>query len=228
MRLTAAGSSRARSTSPKSPRSCSSGTTATAMASRSTVRRAGLNSRTLTPPIDPDELAPDSPGDRGRAAQPGASARQALRSRQRLLDRGLVRRRVYRPDSGSHGDVHRPWRRQRLAWRRAHRGAARARVDRRHAADRPGRHEIRESAREPSPILVGRDNTLTTELVKIGERTSTTCGRAKAWCRSCRARSAARPQRSWRELTPPAPTPPHSTSRGARRMCGTTGAAHRR
>ena len=32
------------------------------------VRRAGLNSRTLTPPIDPDELAPDSPGERGRPA----------------------------------------------------------------------------------------------------------------------------------------------------------------
>src|SRR5204863_5784648 len=30
------------------------------------VSRTGLNQRTLTPPIDPDELAVDSPGDRGR------------------------------------------------------------------------------------------------------------------------------------------------------------------
>ena len=45
------------------------------------VSRTGLNQRTLTPPIDPDELAADSPGDRGRAdalpprrgAAPGAS-----------------------------------------------------------------------------------------------------------------------------------------------------------
>jgi hypothetical protein len=35
--------------------------------SRQRVRRAGLNARTLTPPIDPDELVPDSPGERGAA-----------------------------------------------------------------------------------------------------------------------------------------------------------------
>ncbi|MFM8536204.1 MAG: hypothetical protein ACKOEC_21940, partial [Acidimicrobiia bacterium] len=33
---------------------------------RGEVARAGLNARTLTPPIDPNELATDSPGDRGR------------------------------------------------------------------------------------------------------------------------------------------------------------------
>ena len=33
------------------------------------MRRAGLNARTLTPPIDPDELASDSPGERGRPAE---------------------------------------------------------------------------------------------------------------------------------------------------------------
>src|SRR5260370_16910613 len=32
------------------------------------VSRTGLNQRTLTPPIDPDELAADSPGDRGSPA----------------------------------------------------------------------------------------------------------------------------------------------------------------
>jgi hypothetical protein len=37
------------------------------------VRRSGLNSRTLTPPIDPAELAPDSPGERGRPAEAAAA-----------------------------------------------------------------------------------------------------------------------------------------------------------
>jgi hypothetical protein len=40
---------------------------------RTAVRRAGLNARTLTPPIDPDELAPDSPGERGQAAEAAAA-----------------------------------------------------------------------------------------------------------------------------------------------------------
>lgn len=38
------------------------------------VRRSGLNSRTLTPPIDPAELAPDSPGSRGCPAEAVAAA----------------------------------------------------------------------------------------------------------------------------------------------------------
>ena len=41
----------------------------TAAAAPAIVQRAGLNQRTLTPPIDPDELAPDSPGERGRAGR---------------------------------------------------------------------------------------------------------------------------------------------------------------
>lgn len=39
------------------------------------VARAGLNARTLTPPIDPSELATDSPGDRGRPADGAAGTR---------------------------------------------------------------------------------------------------------------------------------------------------------
>jgi hypothetical protein len=39
------------------------------------VSRSGLNPRTLTPPIDPNELAPDSPGERGRPADAGAAGR---------------------------------------------------------------------------------------------------------------------------------------------------------
>ena len=39
--------------------------------------RAGLNGRSLTPPIDPNELATDSPGDRGRPADAPAGAQPA-------------------------------------------------------------------------------------------------------------------------------------------------------
>jgi hypothetical protein len=41
-------------------------------AGRAAVRRTGLNARTVNPPIDPNELATDSPGGRGRAADPQA------------------------------------------------------------------------------------------------------------------------------------------------------------
>ena len=40
------------------------------------VGRSGLNPRTLTPPIDPDELATDSPGNRGAAAAAPSGAAQ--------------------------------------------------------------------------------------------------------------------------------------------------------
>ncbi|MGQ0734500.1 MAG: hypothetical protein ACT4QD_12700, partial [Acidobacteriota bacterium] len=39
------------------------------------VHRSGLNPRTLTPPIDPNELATDSPGERGRPADDAPGAR---------------------------------------------------------------------------------------------------------------------------------------------------------
>jgi len=42
------------------------------VAARAAVARSGLNARTLTPPIDPNDLAPGSPGDRGRPAEAGA------------------------------------------------------------------------------------------------------------------------------------------------------------
>src|SRR5437899_11469747 len=41
------------------------------------VSRTGLNQRTLTPPIDPDELAADSPGERGRPAEAAAGGAPA-------------------------------------------------------------------------------------------------------------------------------------------------------
>ena len=47
------------------------------MAATADVLRAGLNARTLTPPIDPNELATDSPGDRGRPADAAPGAQPA-------------------------------------------------------------------------------------------------------------------------------------------------------
>ena len=52
--------------------------------------RSGLNSRTLTPPIDPDELAPDTRGRRPRR-RAALGAGEKLRSDLRLLSRWLVR-----------------------------------------------------------------------------------------------------------------------------------------
>ena len=50
---------------------------------------------------------------------------------------------------------------------------------------------MRDPTREQNPILVGRDNRLVQDLVKIGRADLPICARAKVSCRSCRARSAA-------------------------------------
>ena len=64
-------------------------------------RRTGMNQRTLTPPIDPDELAADSPGDRGRPPRPrpGRPAQHSI-CRMRCSIDGWGRRRVHRFDAG--------------------------------------------------------------------------------------------------------------------------------
>ena len=137
---------------------------------RATVARAGLNSRTLTPPIDPNELATDSPGDRGRPAD-GATAG----ARAKTFD-------LSNPFSieGWFGDAYIDLIPDRtdtvvIAGTRSDAlGAA-------HIAARLGLEttgitfpiakaadEVREAAREQNPILVGRDNRLVQDLVKIG------------------------------------------------------------
>src|SRR6266850_1675158 len=52
----------------------------TKIVGRANVSRTGLNQRTLTPPIDPDELAADSPGDRGAPAAGGGGAAAPARN----------------------------------------------------------------------------------------------------------------------------------------------------
>lgn len=138
------------------------------IAARSTVRRAGLNSRTLTPPIEPGELAPDSPGDRGAAPEaPRAPGRTFD-----LSDAYSI--------SGWFGDAYTDLIPDRIDTSLVIGGADDA-IGAAHIAARLGLEstgvtlpiakpdrEVQDAARETSPILVGRDNALTAELVKIG------------------------------------------------------------
>lgn len=137
---------------------------------RATVTRAGLNGRTLTPPIDPNELATDSPGDRGRPAD-GATA-----------SRGGKTFDLSNPFSieGWFGDVYTDLIPDRtdtvvIAGTAADALGA-ASVTARLGLETTGvtlpiaktADEVRDPAREQNPILVGRDNRLVQELVKIG------------------------------------------------------------
>lgn len=139
-----------------------------AATSTGTVARAGLNARTLTPPIDPNELAVDSPGDRGRPAEGGAA-------RGKPFD-------LSNPYSidGWYGDAYAdlvPDRTETsviVGGATDHLGAAS--IAARLGLETTGlsfplaRHadEVRDASREASPILVGRDNRLVQELTKIG------------------------------------------------------------
>ena len=137
-------------------------------AGSSAVRRAGLNSRTLTPPIDPDELAPDSPGARGRAAE-------ATRATGRTFDLANA----YSIE-GWFGDSYTDRIPDRIETALVI-GGAEDSIGAAHIAARLGLEstgvtlpiakadrDVRDPAREASPILVGRQNALTRELLKIG------------------------------------------------------------
>jgi hypothetical protein len=134
------------------------------------VRRAGLNSRTLTPPIDPDELAADSPGERGRPAEgPAAGSAKTFD----LTD-------LYSLD-GWLGDAYTDLIPDRadtviVPGREADSLAA-AHIAARIGLETTGitlpltkmADKVREPAREPSPILVGRNHPLVDDLVKVGK-----------------------------------------------------------
>ena len=133
------------------------------------VRRSGMNPRTLTPPIDPDELAPDSPGERGRPAETvQAPAKPFDLSNAYSIDgwfgdsyADLI------PDRTDTSIV--------IGEPRESLGAA-------HIAARLGLEstgitlpivkpdgKVRGPEREPSPILVGAANALVRALAKIGK-----------------------------------------------------------
>lgn len=139
-------------------------------AGRADVARAGLNARTLTPPIDPNELATDSPGERGRPAEEAAAARPG-----KTFD-------LSNPYSisGWYGDAYTDLIPDRTETSIVVGKAADA-LGAAHIAARLGlettgvtlplarvEDDVRDPAREQNPILVGRDNRLVQELVKIG------------------------------------------------------------
>ena len=135
------------------------------------VSRTGLNQRTLTPPIDPDELAPDSPGDRGAPAAGGggtAAARNFDLTNALTID-------------GWYGDAYAdliPDRTDAVIVL----GTPADAFGATHIAARLGLEttgitlpltraadKVRTPEREPSPILVGASNALVQRLVKIGK-----------------------------------------------------------
>ncbi|HET7619819.1 MAG TPA: hypothetical protein VFK20_15035, partial [Vicinamibacterales bacterium] len=136
---------------------------------RAAVRRAGLNQRTLTPPIDPDELAPDSPGDRGRPAE----ARRTGAGKTFDLSNAYSIEGWF---ADSYADLI-PDRTETSVIV----GGADDAMGAAHIAARLGLEstgvtfpiakadgDVRDPSREASPILVGRTNRLTADLVKIG------------------------------------------------------------
>jgi hypothetical protein len=144
-------------------------------AAHATVSRTGLNQRTLTPPIDPDELAPDSPGDRGA---PGAAAGsgQAGGAPARSFD--LTN--AFSID-GWYGDAYADLIPDRTDAAIVLGGAADS-LGAAHIAARLGlettgislpltrvAEKVRTPEREPNPILIGRSNALVQRLAKIGK-----------------------------------------------------------
>jgi hypothetical protein len=137
---------------------------------RAAVRRSGLNSRTLTPPIDPDELALDSPGERGRPADApqGAPAKPFDLSNSYSID-------------GWFGDAYADLIPDRtdttIVLGNGADALAAAHIAARLGLETTGitlpltkaADKVKEAAREPSPILVGRDHALTNDLIKIGK-----------------------------------------------------------
>ena len=135
---------------------------------RGRVARAGLNPRTLTPPIDPDELATDSPGERGATTAAASAPTKTFD----LTDPYSI--------DGWFGDGYTdliPDRTDTMLVLGRDPDAVHAS----HIAARLGLEstgitlpitravgKISDPTREASPILVGRDNPLTDTLTKIG------------------------------------------------------------
>ncbi|HMF96980.1 MAG TPA: M14 family zinc carboxypeptidase [Vicinamibacterales bacterium] len=136
------------------------------------VSRTGLNQRTLTPPIDPDELAPDSPGERGAPAATPAAASGPARTFDLTNALSI---------DGWYGDVYADLIPDRTDTAIVL-GSAADSFGAAHIAARLGLEttgitlpltrvadKVRTPEREPNPILVGRSNTLVERLVKIGK-----------------------------------------------------------
>src|SRR5262249_21093563 len=134
------------------------------------VSRPGLNQRTLTPPTDPDELAPDPPGDRGRPAEAAAGGSAP--------GRAFDLTNVFSID-GWYGDAYTdliPDRTETAIVLGGSDSLGAAHIAARLGLETTGitlpltrlAEKVRAPEREPSPILVGRSNALVERLVKLG------------------------------------------------------------
>src|SRR5262249_18999411 len=134
-----------------------------------TVHRSGMSPRVLTPPIDPSELAPDSPGQRGRPAESaGPSSKTFDLATSYSIDGGFGD--AYAeliPDRTETGLI--------LGDGDDALGAA-------HIAARLGlestgvsfpiakaARKVTDAAQEPNPILVGRQNVFVEQLARLGK-----------------------------------------------------------
>ncbi|MBE3135422.1 MAG: hypothetical protein IMZ55_18300, partial [Acidobacteria bacterium] len=136
---------------------------------RAVVRRAGLNGRTLTPPIDPDELLPEPTGERGGAPAPPPSAPA------KPFDLGSV----YSIDGwlgDNYADLIADRTETSLIIGEPREALGAAAIATRLGLESTGvtfpltkrDDKVRDPATEPSPILIGRTNALVQQLVKIG------------------------------------------------------------
>lgn len=133
------------------------------------VRRSGLNPRTLTPPIDPDELASDSPGERGRPAEAPSAAAKPFDLANVYTIEGWF--------GDSYADLIPDRTETSIVIGGGRESLGAAQIAARLGLESTGitlpivraDAKVREPNREPSPILVGADNSLVRQLVKIGK-----------------------------------------------------------
>ncbi|HKB12080.1 MAG TPA: M14 family zinc carboxypeptidase [Vicinamibacterales bacterium] len=136
------------------------------------VSRTGLNQRTLTPPIDPDELAPDSPGERGAPSATPAAGSPPARNFD-LTNAVSI--------EGWYGDAYTDLIPDRtdttIVLGSAGDSIGAAQIAARIGLETTGitlpltrvADKVRAPEREPNPILVGRSNALVERLAKIGK-----------------------------------------------------------
>jgi hypothetical protein len=137
-------------------------------ATHAVVRRAGLNQRTLTPPIDPDELAPDSPGDRGAAVQTAQAPGKTFDLSNAYSIAGWY--------ADSYADLIPDRTETSIVIGDGGDAVGAVNIAARLGLETigvtfpiaKGDREVRDATREASPILVGSQNTLTRDLEKIG------------------------------------------------------------
>ncbi len=133
------------------------------------VMRTGLNPRTLTPPIDPDELAPDSPGERGARGAAAAPPSKTYDLSKLYTIEGWL--------GDSYVDLIPDRTETAIVVDKGSEAAGAAHVTARLGLESTGitlpitreAKSIKDPAREANLILFGRENALAKQLEKIGK-----------------------------------------------------------